>query len=307
MKTPISQNVIVYLLIVALFQITGCSSPNPQNKSKVEVLSSNWKMQALEKLAATAEEKISQNDFKPTDWFDAIVPGTVLGSLATNKVIEDPTFGINMQHVDSMQFKKPWWYRTTFKLDGSDLKRDISLRFNGISNRADLWVNGKKVVGSGTFAGTYRMFSFNIKAYVQEGENTVALKISQYEYGEYFLGFCDWNPLPTDRSMGIFREVFLEINDGIKIRSPFVYSKVDTITKSAANLYIQAEIVNSTKEPVEGILSVDYEIGKVEKKVTVSAGDTLSYRFNPEEFPQLAVKNVNYGGLTGWARQKCTT
>ncbi len=304
MKTPINQNVIIFLLIAALYQFTGCSKPNPQNTSKVEVLSSNWKMQASEKLASIAEEKISQNDFKPTDWFDAIVPGTVLGSLATNKVIEDPTFGINMQHVDSMQFKKPWWYRTTFKLAGADLKRDISLRFNGISNRADLWVNGKKVVGSDMFAGTYRMFSFNINPYVQEGENTIALKIAQYEYGEYFLGFCDWNPLPTDRSMGIFREVFVEINDGIKIRSPFVYSKVDTATKTAANLFIQAEIVNSTDKSVEGTLSIDYEVGKVEKKVTVKAGDTLSYRFNPEEFPQLSVKNVELWWPNGMGKAK---
>ncbi|HPE78046.1 MAG TPA: glycoside hydrolase family 2 TIM barrel-domain containing protein, partial [Draconibacterium sp.] len=127
---------------------------------------------------------------------------------------------------------------------------------------------------------------------------------SQYADGEYLLGFCDWNPLPTDRSMGIFREVFLEINEGVKIRSPFVYAKVDTVSKTAADLFIQAEIVNSTDKPVEGIFSVDYEVGKLEKKVVVPANDTLSVRLNPDEFAQLSVKNVELWWPNGMGNAK---
>ena len=279
-------------LLPFLFTLFSCQQPIPVNTSRSEVISSNWKMQSSEKLSSVEEKAISQNDFNTVEWYEADVPGTVLGSLAAHKLIEDPTFGINMQKVDSMQFKKPWWFRTTFRLDASDLKKIISLHFNGVSYRADLWVNGKKVIGNEDLAGTYRMFTYNINAFIKEGENTLALKVSQFANGEYSLGFCDWNPLPTDRSMGIFREVFLEINEGVKIRSPFVYSKVDTISKSAAKLYIQAELVNSSNKAVDGLLSIDFEVGKVEKKVTVKAGDTLSYRFTPDEFPQLSVKNV---------------
>jgi exo-1,4-beta-D-glucosaminidase len=280
----------LFILFMVLF---ACSKPDMQVTSKSEVLSSNWKMQPSDKLTGMADNLIADNGFDAKSWFEADVPGTVLGSLATHKVIVDPTFGINMKNVDTMQFQQPWWYRTTFNLDGADLKKNVSLRFNGVNYRADLWVNGQKVVGNDLFAGAYRMFSFNINPFIQEGKNTLALKLSQYALGEYSLGFCDWNPIPSDRSMGIFREVFLEINDGIKIRSPFVYSKVDTVSKTAADLFIQAEIVNSSDKPVDGILRVDYEVGLVEKKVTVKAGDTLSYRFTPEEFPQLKVKNVN--------------
>ncbi|MDP2337044.1 MAG: glycoside hydrolase family 2 TIM barrel-domain containing protein [Bacteroidota bacterium] len=281
-----------FLLVVGLSFLISCSKHVPSVTSRSESLIANWKMQPQDKLNGADEQSISQNGFDTKSWYEADVPGTVLGSLASHKVIEDPTFGINMRNVDTLQFQQPWWYRTSFKLDGADLKKNVSLRFNGINYRADLWVNGKKVIGKEIFAGTYRMFSFNINPYIQEGENTVALKIIQFANGEYSLGFVDWNPLPSDRSMGIFREVFLEINDGIKIRSPFVYSKVDTVTKSSADLYIQAEIVNSSDQPVDGILRVDYEVGTVEKKVTVNAKDTFYYRFTPEEFHQLSVKNV---------------
>ena len=233
-----------------------------------------------------------------------MVPGTVLGGLAADKVIEDPTFGINMKNVDTLQFQKPWWFRTTFLLPAADLKRYVSLRFNGINYRADLWINGKKVVGIDTFAGTFRMYTFNINPFIREGENTVALKLSQYAYSEYSLGFCDWNPIPSDRSMGIFRDVSLEVNQGIKIRSPFVYSKVDTVTKKAADLFIQAEIVNNTDKPETGILRIDYELGKVEKKVTIPAHDTLSYRFKPEEYRQLSVSNVQLWWPNGMGNPK---
>ena len=291
-------------LIVPFFIMSGISKGASLGTSRVEVISSNWKMQPSVKLAGLDEKVISQNGYDSRSWYKAVVPGTVLGSLTLSKVIEDPTFGINMKNVDTLQFKKPWWYRTTFKLNATDLKKNVALRFNGINYRADLWINGKRVAGSDTFAGTFRMYTFNINPYIQNGENTIALKLSQYAYGEYSLGFCDWNPIPSDRSMGIFREVFLEVNDGIKIRSPFVYSKVDTITKKGADLYIQAELVNSTNKPISGILRVNYQLGTVEKKVTVPANDTLSYRFNPNEYSQLTVKNVELWWPNGMGNPK---
>ena len=304
MKRYYMQSVSMLFLISSILFLAACREPDSSPAFRVELITDNWKIQPQDKLTGIDEKTISQNEFDVKTWYNAIVPGTVMGSLSTNRVIEDPTFGINMKNVDTMQFKQPWWYRTTFKLNGADLKKNVSLRFNGINYRADMWINGKKVVGNDSFSGTYKMFSFNVNPFVQEGENTLALKLSQYTYGEYSLGFCDWNPIPSDRSMGIFREVFLEINDGIKIRSPFVYSKVDTVSKSAADLYIQAEIVNSTNKPVEGILSVDFEVGKVEKKVTVGANDTLSYRFKPEEFKELSVKNVELWWPNGMGKAR---
>ena len=292
------------LLIFFVLFISGCKKTVNVNTSRVEVITDNWRMQPAAKLEQIDEQLISQGGFDTQSWYQAIVPGTVLGSLATHQVIEDPTFGINMRNVDTLQFQQPWWYRTTFRLTGADLKKNVSLRFNGINYRADLWVNGKKVAGNDTFAGTYRMFSFNINPFISEGENTLALKLSQYAYGEYSLGFCDWNPIPSDRSMGIYREVFLEINEGVKIRSPFVYSKVDTVSKSAANLFIQAELVNNLDKRVEGTLRVDYEMGVVEKKVTIDAGTTLSYRFTADEFPQLSVKNVELWWPNGMGKAK---
>ena len=293
MKTQFFRYVGLAVSVVFLMQMTSCSKKAPEVSSRVEVLSSGWKMEPSDKLNGTDEKSLSLNDYDAGPWYEAVVPGTVLGSLATKKVIEDPYFGINMQKIDPSQFKQPWWYRKSFELSGSDIGKKISLRFNGINYRADLYVNGNKVAGKDTFAGAFRMFTFDISKFVKEGKNTLALKIWQHADGEYSIGFVDWNPHPIDRNMGIFREVFLEVNEGVKIRSPFVYSKVNKDNLKDAQLFIQSEVINSGNEPVSGIVRADYGLGVVEKKVEIKAGEKFNCKFSPDEFPQLSVKDVN--------------
>jgi exo-1,4-beta-D-glucosaminidase len=293
MKRHFLNSISAFALIVSFILMISCRNAGSLIASKVEVLSSGWKMQPVDKLNGVDEMSVSLNDFNADSWYDAMVPGTVLGSLATKKVVEDPYFGINMQKVDPTQFKQPWWFRRSFELSGNDLKKKISLRFNGINYRADLWVNGKKVAEREQFAGAFKMFTFDISEFVKEGKNSLALKLWQHADGEYSIGFVDWNPLPIDRNMGIFREVFLEINDGIKIRSPFVYSKVNTENLQDADLFIQSELINGGKESVKGTLRVDYELGVVQKKVEIKPGETLTCSFSSDEFSQLSVKAVN--------------
>ncbi len=283
--------ILVSIFSLLLFMSCALRDEMPMT-CRIVNLDQDWKMQSGEKLMEVGGQAISQNKYNDASWLKAVVPGTVLGSLATTSVIEDPYFGINMLKVDPNQFKKSWWFRHTFLLELNDFGKKISLRFNGINYRANLWVNGKKVVGKDTFAGTYRMFTFDISSHVKAGENTVALEMWQHADGEYSIGFVDWNPLPRDRNLGIFREVFLEVNEGVKIRSPFVYSKVNKETCKDAELFIQAELTNSSDKEVEGIVRVNYELGEVEKKVTLEAGETVSCKFSPEEFGQLSVKDV---------------
>lgn len=282
----------VILMIAALLITVSCSKNQSQVSSATETLSSGWRMLPADKLKDIDESSVSASDFNDTNWYEAVVPGTVLGSLASKKVVEDPYFGINMQKIDTSQFRQAWWFRRSFGLSAADLKKKISLRFNGINYRADLFVNGKKIADRDAFAGAYRMFTFDITRFAVAGKNSVALKLWQYADGEYSIGFVDWNPLPVDRNMGIFREVFLEINDGIKIRSPFVYSKVNEKTLKDADLFIQSELVNSGAETVRGTLRVDFELGVMEKKIEIKPGETLHCTFSPADFSQLSVKGV---------------
>lgn len=294
MKSIHTLFVVTLLLVAGLSTIPGCTSQEETAASRTEVLSDGWKIQSSEKLEGVTGEAISQQDFQTTGWYGGVVPGTVLGSLASGGVIEDPYFGINMKKIDPGQFARPWWYRTTFTVTSDDMEKHVSLRFKGINYRADLWINGKKAAGRDEFAGAFRMFTFPINDYITEGENVLALEIWQHADGEYSIGFVDWNPLPPDRNMGIFREVILEVTEGVKIRSPFVCAKVDKETHDRAVLTIQAELENHSDQSAEGVLRMDYELGAVEKKVSLAAGQTTSCHFSPDEYPQLSVENVKF-------------
>jgi exo-1,4-beta-D-glucosaminidase len=293
MKRITIRSFMAIFIILAAFAVVSCTGNSSGTASRTDVLSSGWKMMPSDKLNNISENTISTGDFDDASWYEAVVPGTVMGSLASKKVIDDPYFGINMQKMDAGQFNQPWWYRKSFDLTRADIGKKVALRFNGINYRADLYVNGSKVAGKDEFAGAFRMFTFDITPYVKEGRNTLALKLWQHADGEYSIGFVDWNPHPIDRNMGIFREVFLEVNDGITIRSPYVYSKVNKETLKDAELFIQADLANSGKESVSGTVKVDYSLGTLEKKVQIKPGETLTCVFNPDEFPQLKVKNVN--------------
>ncbi len=290
MKNKIHINLLITALIIVLF--AGCNNSVTNNLSRTEVLRKNWKIIQNDNPEKLTGERISQKDYNTNNWHNAVVPGTVGGSLIADSTIVNPYFGLNLQKIDTSQFRSPWWYRTTFNLNEDDLNKSVSLRFLGVNYRADLWINGIKVVGKDKLAGAYNIFTFKINEYVKTGKNVAALEVWAPLPGDYSMGFVDWNPKAPDRDMGIFRDVILEINGGIKLRSPFVQSKVDKKNLDAADLSLQVEVENNTEKTISGTVIVDYSLGKLKKKVTINGGDTISCKFTPEQYPQLRVKDV---------------
>jgi exo-1,4-beta-D-glucosaminidase len=291
------KNYINFLTVLLIFFGTllpwSCAQKKQlKNYSDVKMLRENWKLQIADKIQNPDGALISTEGFNTDNWLNAVVPGTIMGSLVANNIIKNPYFGINLKKVNKKQFEKPWWYRTSFNLTKEDFDKTISLRFNGINYRANLWINGKKVADKDSFAGAFNMFTFKINDYITEGNNIIALELWQPVDGEYSIGFVDWNPQPPDRSMGIFRDVLLEMNAGVKIRSPFVQAKVDKESLQAAGLTIRSELENNSDKDISGYVKINYELGKLEKKISIPAGKTLSCIFTPKEFPQLNVQNV---------------
>ncbi|RJX38856.1 DUF4981 domain-containing protein [Paenibacillus pinisoli] len=91
-------------------------------------------------------------------------------------------------------------YRKEFRLPGGWLSRRITLRFEGVDSAYHVWVNGKAV---GYSQGSRLPSEFDITDYVQEGRNSLAVKVYQWSDGSYI----------EDQDMwwlsGIFRDVSL--------------------------------------------------------------------------------------------------
>ncbi|HET7294821.1 MAG TPA: glycoside hydrolase family 2 TIM barrel-domain containing protein [Vicinamibacteria bacterium] len=67
------------------------------------------------------------------------------------------------------------WYRTRFRLEAADLAGRVYLYFEGVAVVADVYVNGTHL---GQHRGAYTRFVFDATGSAREGENLLALRVS---------------------------------------------------------------------------------------------------------------------------------
>ncbi len=246
---------------------------------------SNWKLISSSNISEDGS-LLSSSDVDISDWYRTEVPSTILASLVSNGVYKDPYFGKNLNDIPTEQFKIPWWYRTEFEISEIADQQTALLYFEGINYKANIWLNGEKIVGEDVFYGAYRRFNFNISSKLKIGKNILAVEVIPPKPGDFTIGFVDWNPNPPDSNTGIFREVYLKFSKGVTIENPFVESKINT-ESGIAELKISVELINHTDKIFVG--NIKGRIGKIEfeKAVEVASSEKMNVRFSPNEFKQL--------------------
>jgi exo-1,4-beta-D-glucosaminidase len=252
---------------------------------------------------------ISSSTYKPIDWQRVTVPSTVVGSLVDNGVYREPFFGMNMRTLPGMTYKigasfthtsmepsspfaVPWWYRTTFSVPTTMQGKRITMNFDGINYRANIWLNGRRIADSSTTAGTYRRFELDVTDAVKRtGRNVLAVEIFAPTPPDLQTTWVDWVPSPPDKNMGLWQPVYLTASGDVVVRYPVIVSHVDTATLKSAALTIATEVRNRASHPVTGILRG--RIGNVafNRSVTLPANDSALVRFTPDSFPQLRIAN----------------
>jgi hypothetical protein len=238
-------------------------------------------------------EEISGSQYKSNVyWFPVKVPSTVLTGLVANGVYPDPYQGMNNMLIpdefnkqykleqyshlpnDPNPWKKPYWYRTTFKVPSADQGRHFQLIFKGINYRAAVWVNGKQFSDSARMAGMFAEYSLDISKVIKAGEeNAVAVKIYPLDYpglpsteqlealGDFYpnggptgdIGknvtmLCsagwDWMPPVRDRNIGLWLPVYLRTSGGVTIGQPKLVTELPnqpdtTVAKLSLNFVLR--------------------------------------------------------------------
>lgn len=253
-------------------------------------LSDNWKIQSSENISESGAV-ISTTPNETDQWIPAIVPSTVLGTLVSNEVYENPYFGENLKEIPTKLFEVPWWYVTQFGLDDQQANKSASFDFDGINYKANVWLNGKLVADSKIINGAYRRTSFDVSEYIISGNNILAIEVVPPKPGDFSIGYVDWNPAPPDGNMGIFRPVTLSLHNGVRIENPFVHTKVNLESLKEAELTVSAELRNDGYKSISGILSGRIEGVEFSKEVTIGANSKMLVSFASNEFPQLRLKN----------------
>ena len=270
----------------AMAAFIGCSKPVPQD-TDIQ-LNQDWRIFPASSTEFSGETLTT--DAELNSGYIADVPCTVMGALTANGLHEDALIHMNYKNIDRTQFEEPWWYIKEFSLESLKDGQHAELAFDGISYRADIWLNGTQIASADEHFGPFRQFSYDVTDLLQN-ENRVAVKVYRWQPGEFNIGFVDWNPRPADESMGIFRPVWVRFSDAVSIKNPAIVSQVDTAELDEAWLSVEATLANSSNAEVKGHLTGEFDGKKFRYPVTLAAGETKTVKVTSEEARALHMKN----------------
>ncbi len=221
--------------------------------------------------------------------YPATVPSTVMGVLTANGLYGDLLEATNYKKADRAPFDVSWVYSTNFDL--KDLAgKSVFLAFDGITYRANVWLNGRLVASKDELFGAFCRWEFDVTQFAQE-KNELKVEVFRARSGEPNIGFVDWNPRPLDENMGIFRPVTVRVTDGVRLKNSWVKTDVNTRTLDEAILTVETYLENHSGESVTG--TVHGHIGKVqfEREVTLAAGEKQRVAFTEKDVPALRFQN----------------
>ncbi len=206
-------------------------------------------------------------------WVQVSIPSTVRGALGNNA-----------------DFSVPWIYEKEFSLPLVDDSQHVFLEFDGISYRANIWLNDKLLASKDVVYGPFRQFRFEITDLLRKN-NVLRVEVFKARDGDFNIGFADWNPRPEDESMGIFRPVWLRFSNEVSIINPVVRSRVDTNTLKRAWLDVEMDLINNTSSKVDGELFVKMEGKRFSTKIVLDAKQKSKLILDASQAPMLDVKN----------------
>ena len=99
--------------------------------------------------------------------YKATVPSTIMGVLTANGEYPNILEGLAYKDIDRSRFDQPFIYSKEFELTTKDLEDHIFLQLDGISYRANIYLNGKLVADKNTIYGAYRRHTLDITKYAQ--------------------------------------------------------------------------------------------------------------------------------------------
>ena len=267
-------------------------------------LREGWAIQSSAQVQAQGEA-LSRPGFATAGWHRASVPATVVSALVADGTYPDPYYGTNLRKFPGVSYKVgtnfsnvampadspfavPWWYRTEFTLPREAAGRTLWLRFAGVNFRFDAWLNGRRIADAAKTAGAFRIHELDVTGAAQPGVNALAVRVSAPTPGDLAITFVDWNPMPPDKLMGLYRPVTLVASGPVALRHPQVVTTLSP-DNGRAELTVKVFARNASAAAVEGLLRGRAAGVAFEKRVTLAAGESREIVLTASEFPQLVL------------------
>lgn len=289
-------------------------------------LDSGWELMREDWANLTAEE-IMDAGLDTSAWYNATVPGTVLGTLVEQEVFPEPTIGMNCLKIPEALSRHVWWYRTELTVPNQWAQNGqrLWLEFDGINYCAEVWLNTHRL---GQINGAFTRGTFDITDVLNKtGKNILAVRIlppphpgipleksdANWLYNGGALGKdsptfvasigWDWMAPVRDRGIGIWSDVRVRRTGGVVIGDPHVVTDLPLPDTSPADISITVPVRNESKQPQEVVVRAAFEGVAVSKTLSVPAGGEVVAAFTPAGYPELRLKHPKLWWPVGYGEQ----
>jgi hypothetical protein len=173
-KTILTQ--LLALASVPAVCLSWCvANANVSSPNCVSLGGSDWWLHE-DPAAIGVKQKFFQNAVPAAGWIPAQVPGNVQADLEKAHQLRPIFYGATDSNLYEVA-QKDWWYRKDFTVPATFKGRQLTLVFDGVDERCEVWLNGNKIGGS---AGMFRRFEFDVSALVRPGQtNQLAVWIAR--------------------------------------------------------------------------------------------------------------------------------
>jgi exo-1,4-beta-D-glucosaminidase len=216
-------------------------------------------------------------------------------------------FSDNLNKVNWGQFRVPWVYRNEFSL-APKKGQHYFLETNGITSRADLFFNGKKIADKAQQAGSFGGQKYDISSLVG-AKNALAANVYPADFNlDLVYGFVDWSPHAPDNGTGIWRDITIKQTGPVALGPMSVSVDIEIpVESNPAKVTVRAKVQNLEDHAVQvdatSVLS-DPSGGKV-------GSQTTSIKLGPNETKLVAlaynIKNPKIWWPKFWGGQPLYT
>ncbi|MCI2049272.1 MAG: glycoside hydrolase family 2 [Lachnospiraceae bacterium] len=190
------------------------------------------------------------------------------------------------------------WYKRSFFITRNDEKvtNRMILHFEGSDYSTSLWING---IPAGTHNGGYERFSFDITAFVIDGENTITVRVTDSENIYQPRGKQRWRNESYEcwyvQTTGIWKTVWME-----EVNETYIEELKLTPAFQKQEIVIDGMITGILKQQIgNGNYSVELECSfekKIVRRVNISLSD-LSFHTVMNVFSA----NDDWTGVKAWS------
>ncbi|WP_163509191.1 glycosyl hydrolase 2 galactose-binding domain-containing protein [Fodinicola acaciae] len=254
-------------------------------------LTKGWTVQSSA-VAKETGDQVSLPGYSTAGWLKLSKPETLMAALLENGRYPDIFYSNNLTSVPTAQFDVNWWYRNQLTVHPRPGQHTY-LIMNGISGRANLWVNGKKVADQAQLQGSYSQLEYDITSLVTNGSNAIALDVYKNDDSKYLTsGTIDWNPKAPDRNTGLVFAPQLAQDGAISVRDTHVLQD-NAKDLSTSDLTVKTNLRNNADTAqtatFAGTISRPGTRIPFAKKVTVPAGKTVTVTVTKADAPGLHI------------------